>query len=57
MVTGADASSSAAVRLGRRGMPWGCLVVVQFTLTGVPQWKLEYLFGAGMQMKFRELLL
>jgi hypothetical protein len=43
------------MRLRRRGTPWGCLVVVQFTLTGVPQWKSESLFGAGIQMKFREL--
>ena len=56
METGTDASSSAAVRLGRRGTPWGCLVVAQFTSTGVPQWKSESLFGAGMQMKFRKQL-
>jgi hypothetical protein len=55
MVIGADASrgSSAAMRLRRCGTPWGCLVVVQFTLTEVPQWKLESLFGAGI--KFIEL--
>ena len=33
-----------------RGTPWGCLVAVQFTLTGVPQWKPESLFGASREL-------
>ena len=44
------------MRPRRRGTPWGCLVVVQFTSTEVPQWKSESLFGAGMEVKFRGLL-
>ena len=38
------------MRLRQRGTSWGCLVVVQFTLTGVPQWKPESFFGVGREL-------